>query len=90
MIVNYGTVVPKGYLPVYSVDTEDEARLLLTMACPTTTDGRWIAEELAEDQTLERLSSFGKRLAVTEKFIKTKCPKARDEMIKMRQAARGY
>lgn len=45
-----------------SVNTEVEARRLLTLACPTNVRGEWVATELVEEQTLERLSAFGDRL----------------------------
>jgi hypothetical protein len=61
--VRCGRTVDRGFLPVFSVDTEDEAKMLLTMACPTNISGEFVAPELAEEQTLERLYAFGDRLA---------------------------
>ena len=54
--------VPDGKLPVFSVGDEAEAKLLLTMTCPTNMDGDFVAPELAEEQTLENLYAFGDRL----------------------------
>lgn len=62
--MRYGRSVPfkDGFLPVFSVDTEEEARLLLTMACPRNFDGEFYARELVEEQTLENLEKFGDKL----------------------------
>lgn len=60
--MRYGRTVEPGFLPAYSVDTEEEAKLLLAMACPMNLRGDYIAPELAEEQTLERLRAFGERL----------------------------
>ena len=49
-------------MPVFTVNNEEEAKMLLAWACPTNLDGEYIAPELAEEQTLERLSAFGDRL----------------------------
>lgn len=61
-MVGYGTVVPDGRLPVYSVDTEEEARLLIAATCQRSLSGQYIAPELAQDQTLENLYAFGVRI----------------------------
>lgn len=63
--MGYGPKVPGGRLPVFSVDTEEEARALIVAACPRTTDGtgQHYAPELAEEQTLENLQRFSDRLA---------------------------
>ncbi len=78
MIVGYGTVVPNGYLPVYSVDTEEEAKQLLTVACGTTVKGEFFARELATEQTIENLFAFGDRLARAHHFMqegkRASCP----------------
>jgi hypothetical protein len=55
--------VTPGFLPVFSVDTEKEARLLLTMACQTNYQGEFVAGELVNNQNLENLQAFGDRLA---------------------------
>lgn len=61
--MGYGHVVPDGRLPVFSVDTEDEAKMLIVMACPSGGDGHYYARELVEEQTLENLAAFSDRLA---------------------------
>ncbi len=63
--MRYGPCVPSGSLPVFSVGTEEEARDLLVAACPTNTEGDFVAPELAEEQTLENLAAFSVRLART-------------------------
>ena len=49
-------------MPVFSVDTEEQAKRLLTAACATNYDGEFVAQELVEGQTIEKLFSFGERL----------------------------
>jgi hypothetical protein len=71
VIVRYGVSVPKGFLPVYSVDSEDEARQLLVLACERNRDGEFVARELVHDQTLENLDAFGDRLAAYHALMRT-------------------
>lgn len=68
--MRFGRTVPEGFLPVFSVNTEEEAKRLLVLGCPTNTGGDFIAVELAEKQTLEKLYAFGDRLeALYDKYI---------------------
>ena len=60
--MRFGRTVPKGFLPVYSVDTEEQAEQLLTAACQTNIDGDFVAEELARDQKVETLVGFSDKL----------------------------
>lgn len=60
--MTFGSKVPRGHLPVYSVGTDEEAEALLRLACPTNIHGRFVAPELAEEQTLENLQRFSDRL----------------------------
>lgn len=53
---------PRGMLPVFSVGSEAEAERLLAIACPRGYGGDFIARELAEVQSIERLSAFAERL----------------------------
>lgn len=53
---------PAGSLPVFSVENEEEAKRLITLACPTNLNGDHFAPELATEQTLENLDSFSGRL----------------------------
>jgi len=80
VVVGYGTVVPEGSLPVYSVDTEEEAKSLLVLACNTNYKGQYIARELVEEQTIDNLFAFGRRLDECWKMIQnTKKKKKRNE-----------
>ena len=47
---------------MFSVNNEKEAKLLITLACPTNYSGEYIAPELAEEQTLDNLEAFSRRL----------------------------
>ena len=60
--MRYGRSVEKGFMPVMSVDTEAEAKSLLTLACPLNLQGEYIARELAREQTMDNLFAFGDRL----------------------------
>lgn len=55
---------------MFSVDTEEEARKLLTLACQTNLKGEYVARELVQEQTLDNLCAFSDRLATAWKFIK--------------------
>lgn len=72
MIVGCGTVVPDGSLPVYSLDTEEEARQLIVLTCGTTMTGEHYARELAHEQTLPNLRAFSDRLAEAHEWMKQK------------------
>lgn len=50
------------FLPVYSVETREEAKMLIVMTCSRGLDGEYYAPGLADKQTLERLYGFGHRL----------------------------
>ena len=54
--------IPDGRLPVFSTNTEAEAKLLVVMTCPLNLAGEYYARELAENQTLENLQTFSDRL----------------------------
>jgi hypothetical protein len=54
--------VPRGFLPVFSVGSMEEARALLVLACPRNVDHEFVAPELAEAQNLDNLAAFGARL----------------------------
>lgn len=63
--MRFGRTVPDGFLPVFSVDTEEEARQLIIAACPRDDQGTHYARELAHEQTLENLQAFSDKLART-------------------------
>jgi len=55
---------------VYSVNTEEEAKALLTVACQTNINGEFLARELISDQTIENLWAFGDRLEKVDEMMK--------------------
>lgn len=61
--MRYGRSVPDGFLPVFSVDTEQEAKDLIVLCCPRDDNGVHYARELAAEQTLENLQAFSDKLA---------------------------
>ena len=48
---------------MFSVNSEEEAKDLLILACGKNLNNEFIARELAHEQTLENLQTFGDRLA---------------------------
>jgi hypothetical protein len=70
VVVTFGRKVPDGSLPVYSVGTEQEAKELIVLACPTNMYGQYIAPELAQEQTLENLDKFSDRLDKMHEVLK--------------------
>ena len=63
MRVAFGPKVPAGFLPVFSVNTEEEARRLIVMTCPMDGAGNYYARELVDEQTLENLERFSDKCA---------------------------
>lgn len=61
-MVGYGRVTPEGKLPVFSVDTEEQAKMLIIMTCPRDMEGNHYARELAREQTLENLALFSDKI----------------------------
>jgi hypothetical protein len=74
--VRFGTKCPDGFLPIFSVNSEEEAKRLLVAACSRNRDNEFIANELAEEQTLDNLYAFGDRLREIYARIKKDEPKA--------------
>lgn len=68
--MRYGRTPEPGFLPIYSVDTEEEAHDLLLLACGRNQYGEFIAKELAAEQTLENLYAFGARLEKAHERLK--------------------
>lgn len=60
--MRFGRSVPDGFLPVFRVPTEADAKLLVVSACETNLDGDYIARELAHEQNLDNLDAFSQRL----------------------------
>jgi hypothetical protein len=63
-------VTPDGFLPVFSVDTDEEARRLIVATCKLGNDGEYYATELLREQTLENLMKFSDRLAEVHDIMK--------------------
>ena len=62
--MRYGRRAPgNGWLPVFSVGSEEEGVRLLAIACSKNYSGDYVAFDLARSQTLENLESFGRQLA---------------------------
>lgn len=61
--MRYGRTLEDGFLPVFSVNTEEEAKRLLVLACPINLEGEYVAAELVHEQTFENLQAFSDRLA---------------------------
>lgn len=61
MIVRYGRSVEDGFLPVFSVYTEEEAERLIALSCSKCPEG-YFSQELAHEQTLENLQRFSNKL----------------------------
>ena len=76
--MRFGRKCPNGFLPIFSVNTEEEARALLLAACPRNLAGEFVAPELAEEQTLPNLYAFGKRLrGVYRRLLRARAHRAR-------------
>jgi len=68
--VGFGRSLPAGRLAVFSVDTEEEAKKLITLACPKNPKGEYVAPELVRDQTIPNLQLFSNRLAKAHQMLK--------------------
>jgi uncharacterized membrane protein len=55
--VSVGRTVPKGFLPVYSVDTAEEARSLVVATCSRGLDGKYYSDILAAARETEAKSN---------------------------------
>jgi hypothetical protein len=55
---------------VYSVDSEEEAKQLLTLVCPTNMKNEFVAPDLVQHQTVENLAAFGDRLEKAHKMMR--------------------
>jgi hypothetical protein len=93
--VRFGPKLPKGFLPVYSVADEEEARQLLIASCPRNYQNEFVAEELAATQDLERLQAFSDKLHKNHERLKEnglcRChtaPAPRTKSLTLRRRAR--
>ena len=57
-----GLHLQEGFLPVFTVGTQEEAETLILLTCPRGMDGEFYARELADEQTLENLEAFSEKL----------------------------
>ena len=62
MVVGFGSRIPRGRLPVFSVADDEEAQALIVLACERDGAGQYVARELVREQTLENLEAFSTRL----------------------------
>ena len=60
--MRFGPKCEDGFLPVFAVADEDEAKALLTMSCSTNMHGEYVAKQLITDQSLENLEAFSTHL----------------------------
>jgi hypothetical protein len=71
--VRYGRgAMPKGFLPVYSVESEEMAERLLVATCSRGMDGNYYSDELAREHSLDALSVFTDKLDRVYRLIKAK------------------
>lgn len=49
VILGYGAVIPNGSIPIFSVDSEEEAYRLLMLTCPTGFSHERVATELIQE-----------------------------------------
>lgn len=61
--MRFGRKLPKGFLPVFSVDTVKEARDLIIATCVRGLDGHYYSAELNVSQDLDTLRVFSDKLA---------------------------
>lgn len=77
--MRFGTECPEGFLPVYSVDTEAEARRLIGMTCSLGNDGFYYSREMAEAERegrrdIDGFYLFSQKLdQVYEAHVRGKC-----------------
>lgn len=67
--MRFGPKCDPGFLPVYSVGSEKEAKSLLIFACGTNLQNEFVARELLNEQTLENLEAFSVRLHQAHKLL---------------------
>lgn len=85
--MRFGRTVPKGFLPIFSVDTAEEAEKLIVLTCPMNLAGEYVAPELAVKQTLDGLYAFGDRLRDAYERMKRTKRRPRKNLVYPRDAA---
>lgn len=68
--MRWGPQCLPGFLPVFSVDTMEEAERLVVLACPRGEDGHYYSRELGQQQDLETLFAFGEKLNEYHEHLK--------------------
>lgn len=61
---------PSGFLPVFSVDDEEEARAVIVATCSRGDDGNYYSHDLAREQSVEALERLGEKMAAALKRIR--------------------
>jgi hypothetical protein len=92
--VRFGPKCPDGFLPVFSTDTKEEAKRLLTLCCDTNLDGEFVARELVMKRDFDSLHAFSDRLQKGWDFLmaadkKKKKPKPLSAGIAPKTSARS-
>lgn len=54
---------PRGFLPVFSTDTEEEARSVIVATCSRGLDGKYYSHDLAREQSIEVLFALSEKMA---------------------------
>jgi hypothetical protein len=72
VVVRAGRRTPKGFLPVFSVDTLKEAQALIVLTCQTDLGGTHFAAELAQEQNFINLGAYSDKLAKAHELLKSK------------------
>jgi len=74
--VRYGRgAAPRGFLPVFSTDTEEEALSVIVATCSRGPDGNYYSHDLAREQSLDRLRYLSEKMARVYPTIKARQPK---------------
>jgi hypothetical protein len=64
---------------VFSVDTEEEAKTLIVLACPRDVEGNYYARELVVEQNLANLRKFSDKLALAWSYMQKANKKKRSK-----------
>ena len=73
VIIGYGKRadgLPEGAMPVFTVNTEEEAKSLIVLACPVNYEGEYYSRELAQELTIENLGAFSDKMAYCWEVMK--------------------
>lgn len=71
--MRYGRgAVPQGFLPVFSTDTEEEARAVIVATCSRNRDGTYYSHDLAREQSIDQLFHLSAKMERVYANIRTK------------------